>query len=257
MGSAEHFSAPTVGIGGEPCAACGTPLAADQRYCLNCGTRRAGLRTPSQAYPPPSLANGGAPTAPPRDRSNDVSPLGAVLGVALLGGMLLIGVLLGRGSDDSSQTSPSVVTVGGEASTPGAAASAVPESEAPAAEVVSDWPLNQDGWTVELGTLPKDGTTVADVDSTKRDLVAQGVEEVGVVDSDLYPGLPAGSYVVYSGVFDTEAEAKAALKGIPSTVENALVVEVSSGGGSESAGAGKDQQPSLGSAAGGVKVPGD
>ena len=29
-----------LGEHGEPCRACGAPLAADQRYCLNCGQRR-------------------------------------------------------------------------------------------------------------------------------------------------------------------------------------------------------------------------
>jgi hypothetical protein len=236
MASQEHFSMPTLGRGGEPCAACGTPLAANQRYCLNCGTRRAGLGVPTQIDPPTPEANGAQPAPAPRDRSNDVSPLGAVLGVALLGGVLLIGVLLGRGSDDSSQSPPSIVTVGADATTTGAANPTVPESEAPAADVVSEWPPNQDGWTVELGTLPKEGTTADDVDATKQDLAAQGVDEVGVLDSDLYASLPAGNYVFYSGVYDTRSDAKAALKTIGAKVEDAQVAEVSSGnGGTDSA----------------------
>jgi hypothetical protein len=35
-----HLSAPVLGPSGQPCAACGEPLAADQRYCLSCGERR-------------------------------------------------------------------------------------------------------------------------------------------------------------------------------------------------------------------------
>ena len=31
---------------GVPCAECGAPLAEDQRYCLNCGQRRADARLP-------------------------------------------------------------------------------------------------------------------------------------------------------------------------------------------------------------------
>jgi hypothetical protein len=255
MASKEHFSMPTLGRGGEPCAACGAPLAADQRYCLNCGTRRAGLRVPNQVYAPSPKANGAEPAPAPRDRSNDVSPLGAVLGVALLGGMLLIGVLLGRGSDDSSQGTPSVVTVAGETSPTGAASPTAPESEVPAGDVVSEWPPNQDGWTVELGTLPKEDTTAADVDSAKQDLVTQGVDEVGVLDSDLYPSLPAGDYVLYSGVFDTKADAKVALKTTGATVPDALVVEVSSGATDSAGSSKKDQQQSLGSAGGDATAP--
>ncbi len=34
---------PAFGPQGEPCANCGALLARDQRYCLECGTRRAGM----------------------------------------------------------------------------------------------------------------------------------------------------------------------------------------------------------------------
>ncbi|HEX6621724.1 MAG TPA: hypothetical protein VF024_18825 [Solirubrobacteraceae bacterium] len=37
------FHAPVLGPLGEPCAACGEPLAADQRYCL-CAASAAGRR---------------------------------------------------------------------------------------------------------------------------------------------------------------------------------------------------------------------
>jgi hypothetical protein len=41
------MTAPVLFAGeGEPCGTCGAPLAADQRYCLACGTRRDGARLP-------------------------------------------------------------------------------------------------------------------------------------------------------------------------------------------------------------------
>jgi hypothetical protein len=234
MSSTEQFPIPILGANGEPCAGCGTPLAADQRYCLNCGRRRGGPRVAYEAYLSAKSPNGEPPASAPAPRANDVSPLGAVLGVALLGGMLLIGVLLGRGSDDPAQPQAPVVTVDSNA----APASASPDSGSPedatASEpVASDWPSGQDGWTIELGTLQKSGTTAIDVDSTKQDLTGKGASDVGVLDSDLYASLPGGDYVFYSGVYDSRSEANAALDGLASSFADAAVVEVSDAGSSQ------------------------
>lgn len=117
---------------GEPCAGCGFPLAADQRYCLNCGRRHGDPRidyvpylngTPEDASPAvaPTVETVAAPAAiAPREPS----PMVAVVGIALLGLMLLVGVLIGRGGGDEVAPAPQVVTVddGTSASTAGAGA---------------------------------------------------------------------------------------------------------------------------------------
>jgi hypothetical protein len=41
MSTIDTIEQPVLGEHGEPCRECGVPLAADQRYCLNCGARRA------------------------------------------------------------------------------------------------------------------------------------------------------------------------------------------------------------------------
>jgi hypothetical protein len=111
----------------ETCRGCGAALAPDQRYCLNCGERRGGPRVEYRdrlaadaAGPKPPAADPGNPSAPnpppageadPRRR--DYAPLAAVAGIAVLGIMLLIGVLIGRGtgSTTSDGGTPQVVTV--------------------------------------------------------------------------------------------------------------------------------------------------
>lgn len=106
---------------GEPCEECGSPLAADQRYCLNCGRRRAGPRVdyrhymgatqPSDAPPP-----GETPPADeqPSKPQRDYAPLAAVGGIAVLGLMLLVGVLIGKGNGDTAAApAPQVVRVQG------------------------------------------------------------------------------------------------------------------------------------------------
>jgi hypothetical protein len=102
---------------GEPCAECGAPLAADQRYCLNCGRRRGEPRVDFRAYEAPPRAEGApAPAAGESKPSRDYTPLAAVGGIAVLGAMLLIGVLIGKGDGGGTATAPPPVVVqGGEA----------------------------------------------------------------------------------------------------------------------------------------------
>src|SRR5215208_3859421 len=106
MGPTDQQAAPTQGTAAEKCANCGAAMAPDQRYCLACGTRRGAPRVPLA-----TTRAGGAEDGKSAERSSrpaDVSPLAAVIGIALLGGMLLIGVLIGRG-DTSDETTPAPV----------------------------------------------------------------------------------------------------------------------------------------------------
>ena len=100
-----------LGEHGEPCEECGSPLAADQRYCLNCGRRRGGPRVDyRQLHGGPAEARGsgrraaGRPLGEPgrrgRSQQRDYAPLAAVGGIAVLGLMLLVGVLIGKGNSE-------------------------------------------------------------------------------------------------------------------------------------------------------------
>lgn len=129
---------PVLGLHGEPCATCGAPLAADQRYCLACGARRADARLPFRdilAAPgerPAPAVPAASPSAPDSGRTGTLAAL-AGLGVVLLA--LGMGVLIGQAgkSDQSAQTPPQVINLGGEASTGGAPAAAAATGAAAAA----------------------------------------------------------------------------------------------------------------------------
>jgi len=115
---------------GETCGECGAPLAIDQRYCLNCGRRRGAPRVdfrehlprdgamngngatpaPSSTTPAPSVATVPSPEKPGRD----YAPLAAVGGIAILGLMLLVGVLIGKGDGGTATAPPQVVRLGDE-----------------------------------------------------------------------------------------------------------------------------------------------
>jgi hypothetical protein len=115
---------PVFGEQGEPCQECGVPLAADQRYCLNCGKRRTGPRVdyrqligaPQDETSPevqPGAPLPSPPEAPKPER--DYAPLAAVGGIAVLGLMLLVGVLIGKGNNTTAIAPAPIVRVGGEA----------------------------------------------------------------------------------------------------------------------------------------------
>ena len=232
--------APT-GSEGQPCPECGAPMAVDQRYCLNCGNRRGAPRVPvaEQAGERPAEAAAPAESQPGGGRPNDVSPLGAVLGVALLGGMLLIGVLIGRGDTSNDQPPAQTIQVGANGAAATTTATTPQNSEGSAGGVVtSDWPPGTDGFTVQLSTLPKDGTSADAVDAAVSDAEANGASEVGVLDSDLYPSLPAGNYVIYSGIFDAKSGASKSLDDLGSSFPTAQVVEVSGTGASSGSSSG-------------------
>lgn len=110
----------------EPCRSCGALLAVDQRYCLNCGQRRGDARVDFRAHlnGSPAASNGtvSAPPEPPpvapqvtEKPPRDYTPLAAVGGIAVLGLMLLVGVLIGQGNSDSATAPPAQVIVPAEA----------------------------------------------------------------------------------------------------------------------------------------------
>lgn len=107
----------TLGGHGEPCRECGAPLSADQRYCLNCGARRSDARVDYRRYmqqqgssPEQANASGFAAASSgaeePAKQQRDYTPLAAVGGIAVLGVMLLIGVLIGNQGNDNSSSPP-------------------------------------------------------------------------------------------------------------------------------------------------------
>jgi hypothetical protein len=228
--STESIASPQPSAGGHAgaaCAACGSPLAADQRYCLECGERtpqpseflRSGsaLASSPPAVPPaPPGAPSGAQHAP---RNNNTVSLLAGVGVLLLA--MGVGVLIGR-SGGSSKQSPAPVQV---VTAPSSASTGTAE-----AAFTADWPSGTKGYTVQLQTLPVAGTTVAAVAAAKTAALGKGAGSVGALKSSEYPSLGGENYVIYSGVYHQRSEAQKALPALAKKFPGAKVVEVSSGG---------------------------
>ncbi len=124
---------PVLGLHGEPCASCGAPLAADQRYCLSCGMRRAGTRLPFRdilAEPQSAVTAEGPASAKPRADPSRGGTLAALAGLGVVLLALGMGVLIGHAGQGGApaDTTPQVINVGGATTTPadtaGAAAGA-------------------------------------------------------------------------------------------------------------------------------------
>jgi hypothetical protein len=151
---------PLLGEPNAPCRSCGSPLAADQRYCLQCGARRAEARLPfldilAQQVPQGSGSAAAAGPAPSRSGNwlgRMSTNAAAVAGVACLLLALGVGVLIGGlGQDDSAASAtPQVISVSGAA---------------PAAPVVSTAAPAVTETTSDTTTTPKDTTKVK---STKK-----------------------------------------------------------------------------------------
>jgi hypothetical protein len=233
---------------GEQCTHCGSPLAADQRYCLNCGTRRAERRVPVAATRASSPApEGVAPPLAPAGGPPAVERLGGAWGVAALLLLALgVGVIIGNQSGDDAPVAaqPPAVTIAGGALGPTAPATPV-ASTTPAAD---EWP-DRDGFTVQLGELPKAGTDQAAADAAKAAASAKGATAPGVLDAGAH-GLTDGQLVLYSGVFSTRKQATTALDGLKAAYPDARVIKVkatSSAAGATGGGAAGAAAPSTSS----------
>ncbi len=233
---------------GEPCTHCGSPLAADQRYCLNCGIRRAERRVPVAATRGPSPApEGVAPRIAPAGGPPAVQRLGGAWGVAALLLLALgVGVIIGNQSGDDAPVAaqPPEVTIAAGALGPTAPAPPL-ASTSPAAD---EWPA-QDGFTVQLGELPKAGTDQTAADAAKAAASAKGATAPGVLDAGAH-GLTEGQLVLYSGVFSTKKQATAALGALKAAYPDARVIKVaatSSASGTTGGGAAGAAAPSTSS----------
>lgn len=231
--------APVLGTTGEPCASCAAPLAADQRYCLNCGARRIGVPSPldelletAAAAPPAEPPTAVAAPAAGDGRSLPLTWMTAAGGAGVLVVAVLLGALVGSLTGQTPEINvpeakAPIVNVTGGGAAPAAA------TESAVTEFVSDW--SGEGWTIQIQTLPKEGTDPTAVAAAKTDATGRGAADVGALDSDEYASLDPGNYVVYSGTYASKKDADAALKDLREDFPDATVVEVTTSADAEDA----------------------
>jgi hypothetical protein len=220
------------------CPKCDAPLAADQRYCLNCGQRltepRVGFEQALGLTPEPPVST---PRAGFWDRRGPVILFAGVVAIVIALG---VGVVIGRGNSPTAVAAkPTIVTVPAAAPASSTAASGTAAPVA-ATKVHENWPASASGWTVELSTLPNASAQPSDITAAEAVASSKGARAVAVLNGDSHRGTPRGTYVIYSGHYSTQQQAEAAKAKLKRSFPNAIVLHVTPSG----AGAGSSKSAS-------------
>jgi hypothetical protein len=182
------------------CPRCAEPLATGQEYCLVCGARV-----------------GGAPS-----RVGGSSQASWALRALATGIVALLGAAAAVAATGSGGGEATLVTaIGGFATAPDSASGEAPVGRSGVAE----WPADEDGWTIAVASLPQTTGRAAALDRA-RSARRKGLPQVGVLDSSRYASLHPGYWIVFTGVYSSEAEATSALEDARRASRTAVVRHV-------------------------------
>jgi hypothetical protein len=154
------------------CPSCKLPLAGDETFCLHCGTRLVPEPEPRQSWATPA----------------------AIIAVIALIAVAAVVLALNQVESDAEREATKPTLVVKPPAPPGS-------GEEPTD--VETWPAGTSAYTVALAETPDE--TAARARATAA--VAGGVP-AGVLQSDAYPTLAPGMWVLFAGRFDTRAEAE-------------------------------------------------
>jgi hypothetical protein len=225
------------------CPRCGVAYEPLQEYCLECGTRlpvnRGVVGVLASAwqrrlawYPGDwiwpvlfflvlTVIAAGAAVAANSARERSEPTLAATATPVTVGPGAPEGTVAPTSSPANLPTAPSPTITNGPLPTAPGAPSTGPTKvpQAPNPNALAAWPAAQSGYTDVLESLPAAGGRAAAV-GRARQAKRNGLKVVGVLASSDYSSLHPGYFVVFSGIYETQAEATAALgeahaKGFP------------------------------------------
>jgi hypothetical protein len=104
-----------------------------------------------------------------------------------------------------TQTAPEPTTTTTPTTT---AAGPPPPPPPPPPNQLTTWPSGQAGWTIVLDSVPS-GSQVAFAEAHRA--LRKGMKKVGVLNSSSYSSLHPGYFVVFAGIYGSEAEAQGAV----------------------------------------------
>jgi hypothetical protein len=198
------------------CPRCGTPHGEGQEYCLECGEHlpsRPGLvamlgsrwRRRLGWYPGdwiwPALlalvvaAGAGVISAVwLADRSSSASGT-------------LVRTQPGASTFEQTQTAPEPTASLQTTTSSTGTTAAAPPPPPPPRRTLATWPAGRSGWTIVLDSVPTtDGRAGAVAEAKQASRL--GMKQVGVLGSAGFSSLHPGYFVVFSGIYDSEAEAQ-------------------------------------------------
>lgn len=170
------------------CPHCGEEVGHGQEFCLECGLR--------------------IPGAPPLGFAEDPGRGWArrtLVGLGVAAAGAAAAVAASGGTDGGTDL---LTATGGFATAPATETALVPSGTQAG---ILDWPAGQDGWTIALATLPQVGGREAAVERARAARLS-GLPSVGVLDSSRYASLHPGYWLVFTGVYTSEAEATSSLR---------------------------------------------
>ena len=206
---------------GRHCPRCGAAMTDEQEWCLNCGAAVGTRIVPAPGWRVPIIVT-------------------ALLGIV---GAIAIAIAIIQLADDTGQVTengqvtptptavaptptpgaevtptPTIPEASGQSTpepTPSATPSTTPEptpSSTPDSSggAIGEWPSGQSGWTVVLASKSSESAARDSAESFQAD----GIPDVGLLNSDDYASLNPGYWVVFSGQYDSQSEASAALDGV-------------------------------------------
>jgi hypothetical protein len=195
------------------CPRCETPYSEGQEYCLECGSRlpaRSGLvavlgsawRTRLGWYPgdwiwPALLALVVAAGA------GVVSALW-LADTSSSANDTLVRTQPGPSTPALTETAPEPTATARTATTPPGTTRAAPP---PPRQTLATWPADKNGWTIVLDSVPTTNGRAGAVAEAKQALHL-GMKQVGVIDSAGFSSLHPGYFVVFAGIYDSQAEAQ-------------------------------------------------
>jgi hypothetical protein len=196
------------------CPRCATPYTQGQEYCLECGERLPAA---------PSLVTrlgskwrrriGWYP-------GDWIWPALLALVVAIAAGVVSAVFLADQSSSANgtlvrtesigptvpqTETPPEPTTT--TSTTPTGTTRATPPPPPPPTPTLVPWPAAKRGWTIVLDSVPTTNGRAGAVAEAKQALRLK-MEQVGVLDSARFSSLHPGYFVVFSGIYDTEAQAQ-------------------------------------------------
>jgi hypothetical protein len=181
------------------CPRCDAPTSRGQEYCVECGVRLHGSLRVNR--PAASM------------RAVRLRVLTLTL-VAVAGAATAIWA-----TRDEAAATPVITALGG--SIP------VEQPTAEATSRLATWPRGRQGWTIVLVSVPKvEGRDRAvALAQAARD---KGLEAVGILDSASYASLRPGYWIVFQGVYESQAEATGSLREARAASKSARVQTINS-----------------------------
>jgi septal ring-binding cell division protein DamX len=216
---------------GEPgtCPRCGARVEPGQEYCLECGLRLPGGGLAAAAGSAWRRRLGG------RTPPDWLWPV--VLGLLLAALMTGVAIWISRGNDESSpylvETGPNTVAA------PPTTAPTEPTTTAPTETepttptttekpkpTLVEWPQSQNGYAVVIASIPRSAGREVAIRKAQEAL-RSSLPEVGVIDSGEFSSLHPGYYVVFSGIYDDQRSALAAVPRVQRLYPAAYIRQIS------------------------------